>query len=202
MSAGNQRSQKKRGRGGAGTQEELGLTSEQAQHVKVIRVSELHSIRVSCTVATAWPLEYTGFFYNCNVQVETKATAPSEDLSRVQLSKTHKAPQLQLSDDCLSVTGHKGYKTVRASHGAHSGAWYCEVTVKHLGSTGHVRLGWCTRKAELNAPVGYDEFGLCYRDLEGSKVRNTSQRNLPGDWYLNSTVMHVLWSPTGSQRPA
>lgn len=103
-------------------------------------------------------------------QVETKAVAPSEDLSRVQLSRTFKAPQLQLSDDCLTVTGHRGFRTVRASHGAHSGAWYCEATVTHLGATGHVRLGWCTRKAELNAPVGFDEFGFCYRDLEGSKV--------------------------------
>lgn len=43
------------------------------------------------------------------------------------------------------------------------GAWYCEVKVAHLGETGHVRLGWCTRKAELQAPVGFDTHGYCYR---------------------------------------
>lgn len=91
-------------------------------------------------------------------------------MSRVQLSKTGKATQLLLSEDRLSVTGHRGFRTVRASHGAHVGTWYCEVTVTHLGKSGHVRLGWCTRKAELQAPVGFDEHGFSYRDLEGSKV--------------------------------
>jgi Set1/Ash2 histone methyltransferase complex subunit ASH2 len=27
-----------------------------------------------------------------------------------------------------------------------------------------------TKKAELQAPIGYDQHGYCYRDLEGSKV--------------------------------
>ncbi len=40
----------------------------------------------------------------------------------------------------------------------------------HLGATGHCRLGWSTKKGELQAPVGYDEHSLAYRDLEGSKV--------------------------------
>lgn len=42
---------------------------------------------------------------------------------------------------------------VRATHGAHQGTWYYEVRVTHLGATGHARLGWATRKAELQAPV-------------------------------------------------
>ncbi len=28
----------------------------------------------------------------------------------------------------------------------------------HLGKTGHCRLGWSTRKGELQAPVGYDMY--------------------------------------------
>ena len=35
-----------------------------------------------------------------------------------------------------------------------------------------MRLGWCTKKAELQAPVGFDEHGYAFRDLEGSKVHN------------------------------
>lgn len=50
-----------------------------------------------------------------------------DDPTRVQLSKVGKASQLQLSEDRLGVTGHKGFKTARASHGVHEGAWYCEV---------------------------------------------------------------------------
>lgn len=42
---------------------------------------------------------------------------------------------------------------VRATHGAHQGAWYFEVNVRQLGSTGHARVGWATRSAELQAPV-------------------------------------------------
>ena len=38
-------------------------------------------------------------------------------------------------------------------HGAHEGTWYYEVRMEHLGATGHARLGWGTRKAELQAPV-------------------------------------------------
>ena len=42
---------------------------------------------------------------------------------------------------------------VRATHGAHQGAWYFEVNIRRLGSTGHARVGWATRSAELQAPV-------------------------------------------------
>ena len=41
----------------------------------------------------------------------------------------------------------------RAVHGAHEGTWYYEVRMEHLGASGHVRLGWSTRKAELQTPV-------------------------------------------------
>ncbi|KAG2435880.1 hypothetical protein HXX76_007075 [Chlamydomonas incerta] len=95
-----------------------------------------------------------------------------DDPTKVLLSKVHKAAQLQLGEDRLSVTGHKGFRTARASHGAHEGALYCEVRLTRLGRTGHARVGWCTRRAELQAPVGYDTFGFAFRDVDGSKVSN------------------------------
>lgn len=88
----------------------------------------------------------------------------------VLLSKQDRAPQLQLSEDRLTVTGHKGFRSVRATHGCYVGTYYCEATVQHLGSSGHCRLGWSSKRAEINAPVGYDKFGVGYRDLEGCKV--------------------------------
>ncbi len=48
---------------------------------------------------------------------------------------------------------HIAHAQVRATHGVHKGAWYFEVVIEHVGSTGHVRLGWSTRKAELQARV-------------------------------------------------
>ena len=41
----------------------------------------------------------------------------------------------------------------RATHGTFRGCYYYEVKVTHLGSSGHARVGWATRKGELQAPV-------------------------------------------------
>jgi Set1/Ash2 histone methyltransferase complex subunit ASH2 len=87
----------------------------------------------------------------------------------VELDKNNVAPGLTLQKDRRTVQGAKGYRTARASHGAHFGTWYFEVTVARLGATGHVRLGVCTKKSDLNIPVGADQYGYSYRDLEGTK---------------------------------
>jgi Set1/Ash2 histone methyltransferase complex subunit ASH2 len=65
-----------------------------------------------------------------------KPALDKEGWRPVALSKADRAPQLQLSEDRLSVTGHKGYRLIRATHGAHEGTWYCEATITHLGETG------------------------------------------------------------------
>ena len=83
------------------------------------------------------------------IRFEPKKPDSLEDQSRVLLSKTAKATQLQLSEDRLSVTGHKGFRSAHATHGVYTGTWYCEWKVVHLGGSGHVRLGWSTKKAEL-----------------------------------------------------
>lgn len=133
------------------------------------------------------------------VRVEPKKEAHVDDPHRVALSKNGKAAQLVLSDDKLTVTGTKGFRTVRATHGVYQGAWYCEVKVAHLGETGHVRLGWCTRKAELQAPVGFDTHGYCYRDLEGSKV-TAGKREEYGQAYGEGDVVGLyLYMPEGGR---
>lgn len=133
------------------------------------------------------------------VRVEPKKEAHVDDPHQVALSKNGKATQLVLSDDRLTVTGTKGFRTVRASHGVYQGAWYCEVKVAHLGETGHVRLGWCTRKAELQAPVGFDVHGYCYRDLEGSKV-TAGKREEYGEAYGEGDVVGLyLYMPEGGR---
>ncbi len=42
-----------------------------------------------------------------------------DDKSVVQLSRVGRAAQLAVSDDRRSVTGYKGYRTVRGSHGVY-----------------------------------------------------------------------------------
>jgi len=117
----------------------------------------------------------------------------------VLLSKTDKAGQMQLSEDRLSVTGTKGYRTVRATHGMYEGSFYCEVTVTRLGDIGHCRLGWSSKKSEIQAPVGFDAHGFSYRDLEGAKVHKAF-REVYGEAYGEGDVIGLmLYMPAGGR---
>jgi Set1/Ash2 histone methyltransferase complex subunit ASH2 len=129
-----------------------------------------------------------------------KPTAEDDVGAVVLLSKQDKAPQLQLSDDRLAVTGQKGFRSVRSTHGAHEGTFYCEATVQHLGSSGHCRLGWSSKRAEINAPVGYDAFGVGYRDLEGSSVHK-ALRSSYGAAYSEGDVIGLLIHLPAGGRP-
>jgi Set1/Ash2 histone methyltransferase complex subunit ASH2 len=59
---------------------------------------------------------------------------------------------------------------VQSSKGAYEGTWYFEVSVDHLGETGHCRIGVATVKQEPEAPCGYSGASMAYRDVDGSKV--------------------------------
>jgi Set1/Ash2 histone methyltransferase complex subunit ASH2 len=107
---------------------------------------------------------------------------PDESLGpTVLLSTKHKAPGLELSADRLSVSGSKGYRSVRATHGFHEGTHYCEVTLAHLGGTGHARVGWGTAAAEINGPVGYDTHGYGVRDVDGARLHAAQRVPVDGD---------------------
>lgn len=41
-----------------------------------------------------------------------------------------------------------------------------------MGAAGAARVGWATRGAELQAPVGYDAKGYALRSVDGAKVHN------------------------------
>jgi len=69
--------------------------------------------------------------------------------SEVRLSCKDKAAQVVLSKDGCTASSSKGYRMVRATHGVASGAWYCEVRIKHFGVSGHARLGWCGRMSDV-----------------------------------------------------
>ncbi|GBF97369.1 histone methyltransferase complex subunit [Raphidocelis subcapitata] len=129
-----------------------------------------------------------------------KPAANKEGWRPVSLSRSDKAAQLTLSEDRLAVTGAKGYRLVRATHGAHEGTFYCEVTVTHLGETGHCRLGWATAKAELQAPVGADGHGFAYRDLEGSKVTKALREPYGEPYGEGDVIGLLLHMPPGGRR--
>ncbi|CAF4942524.1 unnamed protein product, partial [Rotaria socialis] len=52
------------------------------------------------------------------------------------------AQQLKLNDDRLTVTGDKGYCSVRSTHSVSHGAWYYEVTITSMPPNTATRIGW------------------------------------------------------------
>jgi hypothetical protein len=73
---------------------------------------------------------------------------------------THTAPQLRVDPivGLVTMPCAKGYCSAKASHGVEFGCWYFEVEVLR----GAVRVGWGQTLAEVQAPIGYDEFGYGY----------------------------------------
>ena len=89
---------------------------------------------------------------------------------RVVLSRRDKAAEIALSEDQLTCIGQAGYRMIRATHGVHNGLYYWEAEILSPLVTNedtHVRLGWSTRQAPLQAPVGYDKKSFGYRDICG-----------------------------------
>jgi hypothetical protein len=96
----------------------------------------------------------------------------------VRLSRVHRAPQLRLSADGMTLTGEKGYRTVRATHAAPaaSGDWYFEVRVlEQQPSNACLRVGWATERADLQVPVGFDRHSYSVR-MDGSKFHQSIGR--------------------------
>eukprot|EP00891_Asterochloris_glomerata_P008135 jgi/Astpho2/8135/e_gw1.00120.119.1_t len=106
---------------------------------------------------------------------------------------------MQLGDDRLSVTSRKGYRMARATHGTFRGCYYYEVKVTHLGSSGHARVGWATRKGELQAPVGYDAHSFAYRDSEGSKVHKSLREDFGESFGEGDVIGCLLYMPEGGR---
>mmetsp|Transcript_1749 Transcript_1749/g.4454 ORF Transcript_1749/g.4454 Transcript_1749/m.4454 type:complete len:307 (+) Transcript_1749:122-1042(+) len=117
----------------------------------------------------------------------------------VRLDAQDKGHLVQLDEAKLSATSAKGYRMVRATHGAHAGTWYYEIEVKHLGATGHCRLGWATKQAELQAPVGYDSHSFAYRDIGGAKVHKAAREPYGQPFQEGDVIGCLLHMPEGGR---
>ena len=117
----------------------------------------------------------------------TKAAAAASLASgALTLSLRDRDPRAELSADLLSVSGNKGFRSARATHGVSSGRWFCEMEVveqgipcrqgageaEQLTAAGHVRVGWSTAQARVDGPVGMCKHGFAFRDVDGSKVHD------------------------------
>ena len=107
---------------------------------------------------------------------------------------------MALSPDRTEVSGSGGYASARASHGASAGCFYWEARVAALGLGGGVRLGWATRLAELQAPVGYDTHGYGLRAASGEKVHAAARSRYGTPWAKTGAVIGCyLFLPPGGR---
>mmetsp|Transcript_32425 Transcript_32425/g.80013 ORF Transcript_32425/g.80013 Transcript_32425/m.80013 type:complete len:371 (-) Transcript_32425:355-1467(-) len=130
-----------------------------------------------------------------HLTVDTNSSALTHPNSPVKhampekvISIKEKAEGVDLTDDGLTVSSTKGYRTARSTHVVREGAWYFEVIVAHLGDSGHARVGWADHYAELNAPIGFDIHGYGYCDIEGDKVHE-ARREPYGEAYAAGDVI-------------
>ena len=75
----------------------------------------------------------------------------------VLLALHDRAPQVNISDDRLSMTGHKFYCTVRSNLFVNRGTWYFEAKIVDLPEGAATRIGWAQKNANLqvNGQLNY-----------------------------------------------
>ena len=102
-----------------------------------------------------------------------------------------RAPQLNVSDDRLHVTGTKFYCTARATHGVSRGNWYYEVKIVEMPEGAATRIGWAQKNANLQAPLGFDKFGYSCRSRKGTKFHDSVGKHY-SDGYSQGDVIGCL----------
>lgn len=117
----------------------------------------------------------------------------------VYLALHDRAPQLKVSDDRLSVTGEKGYASIRANYGVVKGSWYFEIKISSLPEGTAVRLGWCQQYGNLQAPLGYDKFSYSWRSIKGTKFHQSRGKHY-STGYKEGDVLgfHILLQEPGT----
>jgi len=105
------------------------------------------------------------------------------------LSLHDRAPQLKISDDRLTVTGEKGYSSVRSNYGVNRGEWYFEITVSQLPENTACRLGWCQQYGNLQAPLGYDKFSYSWRSMKGTRFHQSRGKHYSDEGYTEGDVL-------------
>jgi Set1/Ash2 histone methyltransferase complex subunit ASH2 len=106
----------------------------------------------------------------------------------LQISRPRRARNIKVAPDKVTMSSTCGYRSAQSTRGAHSGTWYFEIVVTHLGASGHCRLGVGTHKQETEAPCGYTDASYAFRDVDGSKVHK-SLREPYGAGYKEGDVI-------------
>lgn len=51
----------------------------------------------------------------------------------------------------------------------------------------HRRVGWSCRYSRLDVPIGFDQFSVCIRDVDGSVIQSAKRRTY-ADTHLGENV--------------
>ena len=111
----------------------------------------------------------------------------------VLLALHDRAPQVTVSDDRLTVTGHKFYCTVRTNHFVSRGHWFFEAKILEMPEGGATRIGWAQKNANLQAPLGYDKFGYSCRSRKGTKFHESIGKHY-SEGYKEGDILGCLIS--------
>jgi len=109
----------------------------------------------------------------------------------VLLALQDRAPQLNVSEDRLWLTGSKFYCTARATHGVIKGNWYFEVRISDMPDGAAVRIGWSQKNGNLQAPLGFDKFGYSCRSRKGTRFHDSIGKHY-SDGYGQGDVLGCL----------
>lgn len=109
----------------------------------------------------------------------------------VLLALHDRAPQVNISDDRLALTGHKFYCTVRSNLYVNRGTWYFEAKIADLPEGAATRIGWAQKNANLQAPLGFDKFGYSCRSRKGTKFHESIGKHY-SDGYKEGDYLGVL----------
>ncbi|KAL9191579.1 hypothetical protein ACHAXT_001285 [Thalassiosira profunda] len=138
------------------------------------------------------------------VTMSARDTAPQLKLEDPPAVEGDASDGISLQRKLVVKGGMKGYRMSRATHGVTSGCYYYEaVILSEIGSAGrgrkrsfqetedgakenepqaslkngHLRIGWGTRSADLQAPVGYNEHSYAVRDIGGSRIHKSRRED-------------------------
>lgn len=117
-----------------------------------------------------------------------------------------------MNDDRLTVTGDKGYCSVRSNHGENiddevfihlifffsfrsavsRGAWYYEVMITSMPPNTATRIGWAQHLANLQTPIGTDKFGYSWRSRKGTIFHEAAGLHYANEGYGENDVLGFL----------
>ncbi|GAB1599812.1 set1/Ash2 histone methyltransferase complex subunit ASH2-like isoform X1 [Argonauta hians] len=106
-----------------------------------------------------------------------------------------RAPQLKISDDCLTVTGDKGYSMVRATHGVRCGSWYFEAKIDDMPPDTATRIGWAQPLGNVQAPCGYDKFSYSWRSKKGTSFHQSRGKHFSSGYSDGDVLGFYIYLP-------